>query len=140
METQIAYWKKQLTGLPPVLELPTDRPRLAIQTFRGAKQSFQLTRELTQQLKALSYSSNTTLFMTLLTAFAVLLFRYSHQEDLAIGTPIANRTQSEIESLIGFFANTLVMRIDLQGNPSFADLLVRVRQVALDAYENQDLP
>jgi len=140
LETQIAYWKKQLTGLSPVLELPTDRPRPTIETFRGAKQSFQLTRELTQHLKALNYSSKTTLFMTLLTAFAILLSRYSQQEDLAIGTPIANRTHSEIESLIGFFANTLVMRIDLQGNPSFTDLLVRVRQVALDAYAHQDLP
>ena len=140
LEEQLKYWQQQLAQAPSLLELPTDRPRLPRQSFRGSSKSFQLDLELTQKLKALSRESGTTLFMTLLTAFAVLLARYSSQEDIVIGSPVANRNRGEIESLIGFFVNTLALRIPLQGDPVFQDLLTRVRQVALDAYAHQDVP
>ncbi len=140
LQTHLDYWKYQLDAVPPLLELPTDRPRPSIQTFQGASVAFQLDRELTQQLKTLSQRSGATLFMTLLAAFATLLSRYSGQEDIAIGSPIANRNHSGIESLIGFFVNTLVLRTQLDGNPTFAELLERVREMTLAAYEHQDLP
>lgn len=134
------YWKQQLAGAPDILELPTDRPRPPIQTYEGARHTFTLPSVLTAQLKSLSQSEGTTLYITLLAAFQVLLFRYSKQEDFLIGTPIANRTRAEIENLIGFFINTLVMRADLAGNPNFHELLTRVRKTAVDAYAHQDLP
>jgi amino acid adenylation domain-containing protein len=140
LETQFAYWKEQLAGAPPLLELPTDRPRASIQTFRGGSEEFHLHANLTQKLKTLSQTSGATLFMTLLAAFAILLSRYSQQEDIVIGSPIANRNRSEIEPLIGFFVNTLVLRIGLDGNPSFTDLLQRVRQITLEAHAYQDVP
>ncbi len=140
LETQINYWKQHLAGAPALLELPTDRPRPAIQSFQGRAEFFQLNAELTQRLKTLSQQSGGTLYMTLLAAFATLLSRYSNQEDIVVGSPIANRNRSEIEPLIGFFVNTLVLRTDLQGNPTFSELLRRVRQVALDAYTHQDVP
>ncbi|MEG4288204.1 amino acid adenylation domain-containing protein [Microcoleus sp. C2C3] len=140
LETQLNYWKQQLAGAPPLLELATDRPRPPVQTFRGGSESFELNHHLTQQLKRLSQQSGATLFMTLLTGFAILLSRYSNQEDIVVGTPIANRNRSEVESVIGFFVNTLILRTDLSGNPSFEELLNRVRQVALDAYAYQDVP
>jgi amino acid adenylation domain-containing protein len=140
LETQLNYWKQQLADAPPLLELPTDRPRPPVQTFRGATEHFQLKPDLTRRLKTLSQRSGATLFMTLLGAFVTLLSRYSDQEDIVVGSPIANRNRSEIESLIGFFVNTLVLRIDLSGNPTFQELLGRVRKVALDAYAHQDLP
>ncbi len=140
LEQQINYWKNQLADIPPLLELPTDKPRPAIQTFTGKSQEIQLSAELSQQLKNFSQQSGVTLFMTLLTAFGVLLFRYSHQEDIVIGSPIANRNRSEIEPLIGFFANTLALKIDLQNNPSFRELLTRVKEMCLNAYSHQDLP
>ncbi|OYD86627.1 non-ribosomal peptide synthetase, partial [Nostoc sp. 'Peltigera membranacea cyanobiont' 213] len=139
-ETQINYWKQKLTGSSPVLELPTDRPRPPIQTFQGDTQHFQIGLHLTQKLKTFSQESGATLFMTLLTVFAILLSRYSGMEDIAIGSPVANRNRLETESLIGFFVNTLVLRIDLSGKPRFPELLARVQQVALDAYAHQDLP
>nr|AIW82283.1 PuwF [Cylindrospermum alatosporum CCALA 988] len=140
LDTKLKYWKQQLADAPPLLELPTDRPRPAIQTFRGSSREFLLPIELTEKLKRLSQQSGVTLFMTLEAAFVTLLHRYSGQEDILIGTPIANRNQREIESLIGFFVNTLVLRTNLAGNPSFAELLKQVRQVALDAYTHQDVP
>ena len=139
-ETQLNYWKQQLARIPPVLELPTDRPRPPVQTFAGNIFSWELNQDLTQQLKTLSQHSGATLFMTLLAAFVTLLSRYSGQEDIVVGSPIANRNRSEVESLIGFFVNTLVLRTDLKDNPSFSELLARVRQVALDAYTHQDVP
>ncbi|MEH2041209.1 non-ribosomal peptide synthetase [Nostoc sp.] len=139
-ETQLAYWKQQLNGNLPILDVPTDRPRPPVQTFRGARRSRVLSLNLTQALKQLSQQAGVTLFMTLLTAFKTLLYRYTHQEDIAVGTPIAGRTKSEIEGLIGFFVNTLVLRTDLSGNPTFRELLSRVREVALGAYAHQDLP
>jgi phthiocerol/phenolphthiocerol synthesis type-I polyketide synthase E len=140
LETQLIYWKQQLAGAPPLLELPTDRSRPSIQTFRGATESFNLSVQLTQKLKTFSQKSGVTLFMTLLAAFFTLLHRYSGQSDIVIGSPIANRHRSEIEPLIGFFVNTLALRIQGQGNPTFADLLAQVRQITLDAHAHQDFP
>ncbi|MEM9008075.1 MAG: amino acid adenylation domain-containing protein, partial [Cyanobacteria bacterium P01_F01_bin.86] len=140
LEAQLAYWRQQLKNSPAVLQLPMAHSRPAIQTFRGTNQSLQLSAELTTALKDLSRAENATLFMTLLAAFKTLLYRYTGQDDILVGSPIANRNRSEIEGLIGFFVNTLVMRTDLGGSPSFRELLGRVRKVALDAYAHQDLP
>jgi amino acid adenylation domain-containing protein len=139
LEKQLAYWRKQLQDLP-ILELPSDRPRPAVQTYRGATYPLHISPSLTQALEVLSQQSGVSLFMTLLAAFQTLLHRYTGQEDIAIGSPIANRHRSELEGLIGFFVNSLVLRADLSGNPTFRELLERVRQVALEAYEHQDLP
>ncbi|MBW4575234.1 MAG: amino acid adenylation domain-containing protein [Aphanothece sp. CMT-3BRIN-NPC111] len=139
LETQLNYWKQHLNRLP-MLQLPTDRPRPAVATFQGAQQSFVLSKALTEALKALSQREGVTLFMTLLAAFKVLLHRYTGQDDIPVGSPIANRNREEIEGLIGFFVNTLVLRTDLSDNPSFRELLGRVREVTLGAYAHQDLP
>src|SRR5262244_1752419 len=140
LESQLSYWKKQLEGAPAVLNLPMDRPRPPLQSFRGARRSLELSKGLTRDLKNLSRQNDVTLFMTLLAAFQTLLYRYTAQEDVVVGSPIANRSRSEIENLIGFFANTLVLRSDLSGDPTFSELLVRVREVALGGYAHQDLP
>ncbi len=140
LENQLNYWKKQLTGAPPLLELPTDKPRPATANFRGHSISFQIDSELTEKLKLLSQKSGVTLFMTLLAALNTLLFRYSGQDDILIGTPTANRNRQEIEPLIGFFVNTLVLRNSLEGNPNFSGLLQQARNVVLEAYANQDVP
>jgi amino acid adenylation domain-containing protein len=140
LAAQLEYWKRQLADAPPLLELPTDRPRPAIQTFQGKTERFQLDSKLTQQLKALSQQSGCTLFMTLLAAFGVVLSRYSGQNDIVIGSAIANRNRREIEGLIGFFVNTLALRLDLSEKPSFATFLKQVQAVTQDAYEHQDLP
>jgi surfactin family lipopeptide synthetase A len=140
LQVQMDYWKAQMDGAPPLLELPTDYPRPAIQSFQASRLDFSLPAVLTEQLQKLSRQHEVTLFMTLLGAYAVLLSRYSGQQDIVIGSPIANRNRVETESLIGFFVNTLAFRVDLSGNPSFEQLLERVRQVALGAYEHQDLP
>ena len=140
LETQLNYWKQQLTGAPPVLELPTDHPRPIVQSFKGNIEKFELNEALTKQLKILSQRSGTSLFMTLLAAFVVLLSRYSGQKDLVVGSPIANRNRSETEFLMGFFVNTLLMRITLPEKMTFRDLLVQTRQVALEAYDHQDIP
>ncbi len=140
LEEQLAYWKQQLAGSPPKLELPTDRPRPAVQTAHGAEHVFNLPRRLYEALQTLSQQEHVTLFMLLMAAFQTLLYRYTGQEDICVGTPIANRNRAEIEGLIGFFVNTLVLRTDLSGNPSFRDLLKRVREVAIGAYAHQDLP
>jgi amino acid adenylation domain-containing protein len=140
LENQLNYWKKQLADAPTFLPLPTDKPRPAVQTFTGAHQEFQLSLELTQKLTELSQQQRVTMFMTLLAAYGILLYRYTGQSDILIGTPIANRNRREIESLIGFFVNTLVMRTDCSENPSFQELLMRVREMSLGAYSHQDLP
>ena len=137
---QLGYWKRQLAGAPPVLRLPTDRPRPPVQSFRGGSCEFAVDRELTERLVRLSRETGATLFMTLQAAFATLLARYCDQEDIVVGTPIANRHRAEIEPLIGFFVNTLVLRTDLSGGPTFRELIARVRRTALDAYAHQDLP
>ncbi|MEQ8997824.1 MAG: amino acid adenylation domain-containing protein [Coleofasciculus sp. B1-GNL1-01] len=140
LETQLNYWKQQLEGVPAVLQLPTDHPRPAVQTFRGASQSLELPQTLTDKLKALSRQEGVTLFMVLLATFQTFLYRYTGQNDIPVGSPIANRNHSELKELIGFFVNTLVLRTNLGGNPSFRELLGRVRQVALGAYTHHDLP
>lgn len=140
LETQLAYWKQQLGGDLPVLEVPTDHSRPATQTFRGGLQSFILSPATLNSLKALSQQEGSSLFMALLAAFKILLYRYTGQPDIIVGSPIANRNQVELEGLLGLFINTLVLRTNLSGNPSFRELLGRVREVALGAYAHQDLP
>ncbi|MEG4578513.1 amino acid adenylation domain-containing protein [Microcoleus sp. MON1_C5] len=140
LQTQLAYWKQQLEGAPPLLELPADRPRPPIQTSEGATQSVLLSFELTAALKNLSQREDVTLFMTLLAAFKALLYRYTGRTDLLVGSPIANRNRAEIEGLIGVFVNTLVLRTDVSGDPTFRELLQRLREVTLGAYAHQDLP
>lgn len=137
---QLNYWKQQLAGATPLLELPTDKPRPPVQTFSGATQKFQIDPNLSKQIKTFSQQSGATLFHTLLAAFVVLMFRYSGQDDICIGSPIANRNRREIESLIGFFVNTLVLRNQIKGNLSFNEFLSQVRQVATSAYTHQDVP
>src|SRR5215472_15538878 len=140
LEKQLSYWKKQLVGAPANLELPTDRPHPAVRTFLGARASLALSKALAEKLRELSRQESATLFMTLLAAFQTLLARYTEQDDIVVGSPIANRTRSELEPLIGFFVNTLTLRTNLSGNPSFRELLRRVKEVALGAYVHQDLP
>lgn len=140
METQLDYWKKQLGNDDSILELPLDYSRPAVKTYNGSYVTFKLSRKLTNSLNNLSRQAGCTPFMTLLAAFQTLLFRYTGQEEISIGSPIANRTRAETEGLIGFFVNTLVLRSNLSGNQSFNSLLKQVREVTLGAYAHQDLP
>jgi len=140
LQTELAYWHRKLAGVPPLLELPTDHPRPAVQTAHGASFGFTLPEALTRQLRAFSQKAGATVFMTLLAALKVVLARYSRQDDISVGTPIANRNRAEIEPLIGFFVNTLVLRTDLSGDPTFRELVRRVRDTALGAYAHQDVP
>jgi amino acid adenylation domain-containing protein len=139
LSTQSDYWQKKLAGLSK-LSLPTDHPRPVTQTFNGSHRLLELPTSLIERLKQFSAEHHATVFMTLLACFQILLSRYSGQTDIAVGSPIANRTQSAVESIIGSFVNTLVMRTDLSGNPTFIELLARVRETALEAYANQDFP
>ncbi len=139
-EEHLTYWKQQLSGALPVLELPSDRPRPAVQTFRGAATSLKLGSDLTQKLNKLSQQEGATLFITLLASFQALLYRYTNQDDICVGTTIANRHSRDLEQLVGFFVNTVVMRTKLSGNLSFLELLSRVQHVALEAYNHKDLP
>jgi amino acid adenylation domain-containing protein len=140
LDEQLSYWKKQLGNLPAVLNLPTDRPRPPVQSYRGARQTAEFSKDLTQRLKALSRKEGVTLFMTLLAAFQTLLHRYTGHDDVAVGSPIAGRNRKEIEGLIGFFVNTLVLRCNFSGDPTFNEVLIRAREMALGAYAHQDLP
>ncbi|HEY7909009.1 MAG TPA: amino acid adenylation domain-containing protein, partial [Thermomicrobiales bacterium] len=140
LEKQLAYWERQLAGAPAVLEFPTDRPHPPVATNRGAIAPIVLSRAQTTALKELSQREGATLFMTLLAAFQVLLGRYSGQEDIIVGAPIAGRTRPELEEMIGVFVNSLVLRTDLTGDPGFRTLLGRVREMTLEAYAHQDLP
>ncbi|GER90128.1 hypothetical protein KDW_42900 [Dictyobacter vulcani] len=140
LDEQLSYWKETLAGSPALLQLPTDRLRPASQTFHGNSYRFSLPRELTKKIEALGHRNRTTLYMTLMAAFQVLLFRYSGQDDMVIGTPIAGRTRMDLEGIIGLFTNTLALRGDLSGDPTFQELLARVRQSTLDAYSNQEIP
>jgi amino acid adenylation domain-containing protein len=140
LDTQIAYWKEQLAGAPADSDLPTDHPRPAVQTFQGAHQTLVLSKHLREGFKALSRQEGVTQFMMLLAAFKVLLYRYTSQDDVIVGTPIANRNRLETEGLIGCFVNVLVLRTNLSGNPRFRELLRREREVCLGAYGHQDLP
>jgi amino acid adenylation domain-containing protein len=140
LKPHLAYWKKRLDGYPVLLELPTDYPRPPVQTSRGARQSLLLPAHLTAALKALSRQEGGTLFITLLAAVKTLLYRYTGQEDMLVGSPIVDRSRAEIEGLVGFFLNTLVLRTDLSGAPTFRQLLSRVREVCIGAYAHQVLP
>lgn len=140
LEKQLSYWKKQLTNIPELLQLPLDYSRPPVQVLVANKLDFQIDTNLVQCLRQLSHQAGATLFMTLLAAFQVLLARYCGHDDIVVDSPIANRTQKAIEPLIGLFVNDLVLRADLSGNPSFLELLAQVRQTTLAAYEHQDLP
>jgi amino acid adenylation domain-containing protein len=139
LQPHLEYWNQQLADLP-VLELPADRPRPPIQTFRGAIKLFELPTELSTALNTLCLQQGTTMFMTLIAAYAALLHRWTGQRDIPIGTPVANRNRPHTEELIGFFVNTLVLRVGLAGDPTYKELLSRVRKLTLDAFDHQDLP
>ncbi|HYU30924.1 MAG TPA: amino acid adenylation domain-containing protein [Thermoanaerobaculia bacterium] len=140
LDEQLGFWKRQLAGAPPVLELPTDRPRPVVQTFRGASRHVALSPDLSQAVAALCRQQGATPFMALLAAWALLLGRHAGQDDVVVGTPVAGRNHRKLEDLIGFFVNTLVLRADLSGSAGFAGLLGRVREAALDAFAHQDVP
>ncbi|HEV8167809.1 MAG TPA: amino acid adenylation domain-containing protein, partial [Pyrinomonadaceae bacterium] len=140
LESQLSYWKRQLDGALPVLELPADKQRSRVQTHEGERHSLVLSEDLTAAVKAFSRREGATVFMTLLAGFKTLLHRLTGEDDIVIGSPIAGRNRVETENLIGFFVNTLVLRTDLSGNPSFRELVRRVRETALGAYGNQDVP
>jgi amino acid adenylation domain-containing protein len=137
---ELAFWKTHLAGAPSLLEIPADRPRPPTQSFQGARLTFQLSQEVTDALEHLSRKNNATLFMTILAAFEVFLGRYTNQQDFVIGTPIAGRTRVELEPLIGYFANTLVLRANLSDDPTFIEVMRRVRDMALNAFVHQELP
>jgi amino acid adenylation domain-containing protein len=140
LERQLSYWRDRLAGASLTLELPLDRPRPERESFRGLREEQSLPQELSNKLRQLCEREGVTLYMTLLAAFQVLLSKYSGQEDILVGSPVANRNQPDTEGLIGCFLNTLVMRTDLSGDPTFTELLRNVREVALGAFENQDVP
>lgn len=140
LEEQLGYWRERLRDAPTMLDLPTDKQRPQKLSFLGSQQHLRLSKELGRDLRALAQRENATLFMVLLAAFNVLLYRYSSQDDILVGCPVAGRKQLETESLIGFFVNTLVMRGDLSGDPSFRELLGRIRNISLAAFANQDVP
>ncbi|HEX7241692.1 MAG TPA: condensation domain-containing protein, partial [Longimicrobiaceae bacterium] len=140
LERQLGYWKERLAGTPELLELPTDHPRPAAQSFRGASERIELPGGLLERLRALGRREGATLYMVVLGAFQVLLSRYAGSDDVVVGSPIAGRGRGEVEGLIGFFVNTLVLRTNASGDPSFRELLGRVRAATLGAYEHQELP
>ncbi|HEX8243326.1 MAG TPA: amino acid adenylation domain-containing protein [Longimicrobium sp.] len=140
LEAQLAYWRERLAGAPAVLELPTDRARPAAQTYRGAVHSFDLSAALAGRLREVARRHDATLFMVLLAGFDLLLHRLSGRDDVVVGSPIAGRVRREVEGLIGFFVNTMALRTDLSGDPTFAELIGRVRETTLEAYAHQDLP
>jgi amino acid adenylation domain-containing protein len=140
LASQLAYWRERLAGHPPSLDLPRDRPRPPIQTFRGGSALLELPHGLSERLKTLALAEKASAFMVLFAAFGILLQRLSGQDDILVGTPVAGRTRPEVEDLIGFFLNTLVLRTDLSGRPAFRELVRRVRATALGAYAHQDVP
>ncbi|MBJ7295030.1 MAG: amino acid adenylation domain-containing protein [Dolichospermum sp.] len=140
LESQLAYWQQKLALMPTLLELPSDRPRTAVQSFCGATQVFSIEQNISDALVSLSQQQGVTLFMLLLTAFKILLYRYTNQSDIVVGTPVANRQHSQIQEMIGFFVNNLVLRTDLSDNPTFLQLLQQVKKVVLEAYDHQNLP
>ena len=140
LDEQVAYWRGQLDGAPVTLALPTDRPRPAVQTFRGARGELSLRQPLAGEVRRMSRQEGVTLFTTLLAAFELLLYRYTGQDDIVIGLPVAGRTRTETEGLIGFFVNTLALRVDLSDRPSFLRLLARVREATVAVQERQEVP
>ena len=140
LERELGYWREQLRGAPAVLELPTDRVRPPVQTYRGGRQSVRVTSEVVSRLREVGQSEGATLYMVLLGAFSVLLWRYSGADDVVVGTPVANRTRGEVEGLIGFFVNTLVMRVEVRAEESYRELVRRVREVSVGGYGHQEVP
>src|SRR5262249_29037230 len=140
LERHLNYWKTQLAGAPLLLELPTDRPRPAAQSFEGARQFLRCPDGMLENFKAVCRQEGTTLFMTMLAAFGTLLYRWSGQEDMLLGTPVSGRSRTELEPLIGYFSNSVVLRVNMSGDPTFRELTKRVKEVALGAYSHQDLP
>jgi amino acid adenylation domain-containing protein len=140
LEKHLNYWKTQLAGAPMLLELPTDRPRPAAQSFEGARQFLRCPDGMLENFKAVCRQEGTTLFMTMLAAFGTLLYRWSGQEDMLLGTPVSGRSRTELEPLIGYFSNSVVLRVNMSGDPTFRELTKRVKEVALGAYSHQDLP
>ena len=140
LNDQLVYWCEQLAGANTVLDLAFDRPRGAQQSFKGSSVRFEIDASVVEKLRETSSTQGCTLYMTLLSAWAILLYRHTGEEDILVGSPIANRNHQDIEGLIGFFVNTLAMRFDFKGNPTFASFLMQVRKTALDAFANQDLP
>ena len=140
LQSQLAYWKQKLIGMPEALELPTDRPRPPVQSIWGAKHFLKIPKQLTDTLRAIAQEEKASLFMTLLAAWKVLLHRYTGQHDIVVGAPVANRNRSEFEGMVGFFVNSLILRTDLSGDPSFRELLRRVRETTFEAFANQDFP
>ena len=140
LEEQLGYWREQLAGAPRVLELSTDRPRPAVQSYRGARLPLLVELGVKEELEELSRGEGATMFMSLLAAWQVLLSRYTGMEDIVVGTPVAGRNQRETEELIGFFVNTLVLRTDLSGGPTYREVLRRVRELCLGAYAHQEVP
>jgi amino acid adenylation domain-containing protein len=140
LEAELAWWRERLTGAPELLQLPTDRPRPAVMTFRGAHERVEFPAELQERLQALARGEGATLYMVLLAAFQLLLARYAGSDDVVVGTTVAGRTRAEVESVVGLFMNTLAVRTDVSGDPAFRQVLRRVRQATLGAYEHLDLP
>jgi hypothetical protein len=139
-EQSLAYWDKQLAGEIPALNLPTDRLRPPVQTYKGAVETIKLKTELTKSLKELGEAHGATLFMTLMAAFQVLLYRYAGREDFVIGTTSAGRSQTDLNGIVGYFVNPLVIRADLSGKPTFTQLLARIRGTVLDAFAHSEIP
>ncbi len=140
LDEGLKYWRRQLEGMPELLELPTDRPRRRMQTFRGDVFETALSEDQTASLKQLTQDNQATLYMTLLAGFAVLLSHYSGQDDIVVGSPIANRQELQLEEMIGFFVNTIVMRVRVKPAMTFRELLAQARRTALEAYQHQDIP
>jgi len=140
LKNHLTFWKDYLSGANTVLDLHTDHPRPAVQSFRGARQQFRISGRITESIKSLAQQERTTLFAALLSAFQTLLYRYTNQEDITVGTPVANRNKVEIENLIGFFVNTVAIRVDLSGNPTFRQLLGQVRETIWEVQTHQEIP
>ncbi|MGH9933029.1 MAG: condensation domain-containing protein, partial [Pyrinomonadaceae bacterium] len=140
LEDRLAYWTKKLADIPPLLDLPADRPRPSVQSYKGAVHAVELDTPLSRSLIEFSHREGVTLFMTMLTAFEALLYRYTWREDMVVGTSVANRPLREVEYLIGMIVNTLVLRTDMSGDPSYRELLNRVRDLMFEVYRHQDLP
>jgi len=140
LDEQLRYWRERLAGAPPLLELPTDRQRPAVPSYRGDRVAIRVSSGLVADLQSLCHRTNSTMFMALFAAFALQIAHLSERTDIIVGTPVANRNREELEHLIGFFVNTVVLRVDLAGNPTVDQLMARVKEAAVGAYAHQDAP